>query len=67
MRYNLDVLNDKEFEDLAKDLLDCKFGIQLEIYKAGRDGGIDHRYSKSIPNEIIVQVKHYKKSKFANL
>lgn len=67
MRYNLDVLNDKEFEDLAKDLLDVKFKINFEIFKAGRDSGIDLRYSKEKPNEIVVQIKHYIGSVFSNL
>ncbi|RKF38672.1 hypothetical protein BCY89_26780 [Sphingobacterium siyangense] len=67
MRYNLEVLNDKEFEDLAKDLLDNKLGKEFEIFKAGRDCGIDLRYSGKFPNEIIVQVKHYIASKFSDL
>lgn len=53
MRYNLEVLNDKEFEDLAKDWLDSELGVEFEIFKADRDGGIDLRYSKSDPNEIL--------------
>lgn len=67
MGYNLGVLNDKEFEDLAKDLLDSKLGVEFEIFKAGKDGGIDLRYSKRKPNEILVQVKHYVNSKFSDL
>lgn len=67
MRYNLEVLNDKEFEDLAKDLLDSKLSKEFEIFKAGKDGGIDLRYSGKFPNEIIVQVKHYIGSKFSDL
>lgn len=67
MKYNLDVLNDKEFEDLAKDLLDSEFKVNFEIFKAGRDGGIDLRHTKNKPNEIIVQVKHYINSSYSNL
>lgn len=67
MRYNLEVLNDKEFEELAKDLLDAKLNIDLEIFKVGKDGGIDLRDSKLTENRCIVQVKHYVGSNFSNL
>src|SRR5690606_18062668 len=67
MHYNLEVLNDKEFEELAKDLLDAKLGTDLEIFKAGKDGGIDLRDSKDEENKYIIQVKHYVGSKFSNL
>ena len=32
-----------------------------------KDQGIDLRYAKNSDNEIIVQCKHYKNSKFSNL
>lgn len=67
MQYNLEVLNDKEFEELAKDLLDAKLSTDLEIFKVGKDGGIDLRSSRKRENEYIVQVKHYLGSKFSNL
>lgn len=67
MRYNLEVLNDKEFEELAKDLLDSKLKIDLEIFKVGKDGGVDLRCSKRVENSFIVQVKHYVGSKYSNL
>ncbi|WDF69200.1 restriction endonuclease [Sphingobacterium oryzagri] len=63
----MEVLNDKEFEELAKDLLDAKLGTDLEIFKVGKDGGIDLRNSKNTENKYIVQVKHYVGSKFSNL
>src|SRR5690606_30954939 len=67
MQYNLEVLNDKEFEELAKDLLDAKLSTDLEIFKVGKDGGIDLSSSRKRENEYIVQVKHYLGSKFSNL
>jgi len=67
MAYNLGVLNDKEFEDLAKDLLELELGVKFENFKRGKDGGIDLRYAKTERNEIIVQVKHFSGSKFSNL
>ena len=44
MKYHLEVLNDKEFEDLCKALLDAYYGVDFQIFKAGRDGGIDLLY-----------------------
>jgi len=67
MNYNLEVLNDKEFEDLSKDLLEEELDIPLQNFKTGKDGGIDLRYSSHNLNEIIIQAKAYTKSKYANL
>ncbi|MEP5105862.1 MAG: restriction endonuclease, partial [Ekhidna sp.] len=64
----LKVLNDKEFEELAKDLLELELGIQLQNFKRGRDKGIDLRYSTEVNNnDLVIQVKHYPGSKFADL
>lgn len=65
--YNLEVLNDKEFEELCKDLLEQELGLSFQIFKSGRDKGIDLRYAKNVENEIIVQVKRYIKSTYSNL
>jgi hypothetical protein len=67
MKYNLGVLNNVEFEDLCKDLLDLEMNINLQIFKDGADGGIDLLYSSSAENEIVVQVKHYEISGYAKL
>lgn len=59
-KYDFTTLNDKDFEELARDLLNKKMKLGLQSYKSGRDGGIDLRYASSKnPNEIIAQVKHY--------
>lgn len=65
--YNLEVLNDKEFEELCKDLLENEMGIQFQIFKRGKDKGIDLRYAESVENQIIVQAKHMMKSKYTDL
>ena len=65
--YNLEVLNDKEFEELCKDLLEEELGLKFQIFKTGRDKGIDLRYAKNTENEIIVQVKQYNRSTYSNL
>lgn len=67
MKYNLDVLNDKEFEDLCKDLLDTVYEVDFQLFKAGKDGGIDLLYAGKVENEIVVQVKHYVGSGYAHL
>lgn len=67
MQYRLDVLNNKDFEDLTQALLEAELGISFQNFKSGKDGGIDLRYSENIENEIIVQAKHFLKSKFSDL
>lgn len=66
--YNLENINDKEFELLARDILQKELGLKLESFKKGRDGGIDLRYSKpNMNNDIIVQAKHWFHSNFEKL
>jgi flagellar biosynthesis GTPase FlhF len=63
-QYNFSTLNDKDLEELARDLLNREFSeIRFQNFKTGKDKGIDLRYStNNFENEIIVQVKHYLKS-----
>jgi energy-coupling factor transporter ATP-binding protein EcfA2 len=66
--YNFSTLNDKEFELIAKDLLNAKFNLQLQDFKVGKDKGRDLRFStKDNNNSIVVQAKHYLGSEFAQL
>lgn len=65
--YTFETLNDKEFEELSKDLLEIELGIRLQSFKTGPDGGVDLRYSQDYSNEIVVQVKHYFKSGYSKL
>lgn len=66
--YNFSTLNDKEFEQLAKDLLNAKFNLGLQDFKVGKDKGTDLRFSTSQNNNsIVVQVKHYIGSGFAQI
>ncbi|WP_316851582.1 nSTAND3 domain-containing NTPase [Pedobacter agri] len=67
MRYTLDVLHNKDFEDLAKDILEAELQVQLQSFRSGKDKGIDMRYAMDVENEIIVQAKHYLKSSFSDL
>ncbi|MGA6121642.1 restriction endonuclease [Sphingobacterium anhuiense] len=68
MQYNLEVLNDKEFELLSKDLLEKVLQTSLQNFKSGKDGGIDVRYSSNSSfNEIVIQAKAYTKSAYSDL
>jgi hypothetical protein len=58
--YNFLNLSPPEFEDLTKDLLQKHLKITLESFTAGRDNGIDLRYSQEYTNQIVIQCKRYK-------
>ncbi|QIA63560.1 hypothetical protein GT360_08535 [Vibrio astriarenae] len=60
--YSFDCLNDKEFEELANDIVEVVFGIRIERFKQGPDQGIDGRFYISNEQNVIVQSKHYQKS-----
>lgn len=67
-QYNFSTINDKELEELVRDLLSQEFSIPFQSFKIGKDKGIDLRYSTSNDeNSIIVQVKHYLKSGYNQL
>jgi hypothetical protein len=66
--YTFSTLNDKELEELVRDLLSQKMDIHFQSFKAGKDKGIDLRYSTDkSENDIIVQVKHYLKSGYTQI
>lgn len=67
MIYRFDVLNDKDFEELSQALLEPELNVSLQSFKNGRDGGIDLRYCGNKENQIVIQAKHYLKSKFSDL
>ena len=68
MNYNFSSINDKDLEDLTRDLLSKDLNTKFQSFKKGRDKGIDLRYSTvGDENEIIIQVKHYVGSKYSNL
>ncbi|WP_350000924.1 restriction endonuclease [Pseudarthrobacter sp. WHRI 8279] len=68
MSHNLEALTAFDFESLAKTVLDETLGVDLEIYKAGRDGGIDLRHAWSgDAGQLIVQCKHTPAAKIGSL
>lgn len=64
--FNYANLNDVEFEELCKDVMQKKLSTSLRVFAKGRDGGIDLTDNVNT-HSIIIQVKHYIGSKFANL
>ncbi|MYE06537.1 MAG: hypothetical protein F4Y04_04835 [Chloroflexi bacterium] len=66
MTYDFRRLSPHDLELLARDLLQAAWGVELESFKTGRDGGIDLRYARAGAN-VIVQCKHYVESGIAAL
>ncbi|WP_113671915.1 restriction endonuclease [Vallitalea guaymasensis] len=64
--YNYHDLNDVEFEELCKDVMEKMLDKDLRIFAKGRDGGIDLTDNVKTKN-IVIQVKHYINSNFSNL
>lgn len=68
MNYDFSTLNDRDLEELVRDLLSKKLNVDFQSFKPGADKGIDLRYSTiNDENEIIVQVKHYAGSGLSKL
>ncbi|NFM77949.1 hypothetical protein FDC04_03725, partial [Clostridium botulinum] len=66
LMFNYRNLDDVEFEELCKDIMQKKLKTTLRTFRKGIDGGIDLK--DNIPeNNIIVQVKHYINSTFSDL
>lgn len=66
--YDFQTLSFDEFEHLVRDLLQKFWNVHLESFKAGRDGGIDLRYTTvvNLPG-TIVQCKRYAANAFSRL
>src|SRR5205807_5018708 len=63
--YDFKQLSPADFEDLTRDLLQRHWRIHLEVFKTGRDKGIDFRYAAA--DATIVQCKHFVGSSTAKL
>ncbi|WP_164467959.1 restriction endonuclease [Epilithonimonas vandammei] len=44
MEYDFSKLNDREFENLAASIIEKELKNRVEIFKSGRDGGVDGRF-----------------------
>ncbi|MBB2927109.1 nSTAND3 domain-containing NTPase [Paraburkholderia silvatlantica] len=69
MSYDFTTLSPSDFENLVADLLSRSWGQRLEIFKAGKDDGIDLRIAPVDTDEgdTIVQCKRYAPHKIAEL
>jgi len=66
MEYYLSKRNDREFESLAGDIISKHLNLNVEKFKAGKDGGVDGRFWIG-KNEGILQCKHYWKTGYQGL
>jgi DNA polymerase III delta prime subunit len=64
--YYFHQLSPYDLEILARDLLQARWGVTIESFKTGKDGGIDLRYAAAT-STVIVQVKHLAKTGLAGL
>ena len=60
-------LSSRDFEELARDLLQADWGVALEAFTVGRDQGIDLRHISVDRGTTIVQCKHYAGSGYSQL
>jgi hypothetical protein len=66
-RYDFASLSSRDFEELARDLLQAEWNVVLESFRSGKDCGIDLRYMPARGGATIVQCKHYAVSGFSKL
>lgn len=64
--FNYQNLESGQFEELCRDIMEVKTGIPLRVFAKGTDGGIDLT-DDPVRKRIVVQVKHYEKSRFSDL
>lgn len=58
--YPFHLLSGHDFEHVVRDILQERWGIELEEFGSGPDGGVDLRRAGVVnPNELVVQCKQY--------
>lgn len=67
MEYDFSKLNDREFEALGASIIEKILTKRVEIFKSGRDGGVDGRFWIGKSKEGIIQCKHYIETSYAKL
>lgn len=67
MEYDFSKLNDREFEILAASVIEKELKNKVEIFKSGRDGGVDGRFWIGEKKEGIIQCKHYFETPYPQL
>ncbi len=64
--FNYENLDDVEFEELCKDILEKQLDKKFKIFAKGKDGGVDLTDNVK-SHDVIAQVKHYSRSPFSSL
>lgn len=59
-KYSFELLTWFDFENLSRDVVQTREGIELESFSEGKDGGIDFRRIFNKDKSLVVQSKHYK-------
>lgn len=67
MEYDFSKLNDREFETLAASVIEKEVNEKVEIFKAGKDGGVDGRFWIGESKEGIIQCKHFLETPYPKL
>lgn len=67
MEYDFSKLNDREFEALGASIMENILAKRVEIFKSGRDGGVDGRFWIGKSKEGIIQCKHYISTPYTTL
>lgn len=65
--YTFHSLSDADFEDLVCDLLQQELQLRFQQFAQGRDKGIDLLHGARLSGSIVVQCKHYCRSKYSSL
>jgi hypothetical protein len=64
--YDFIQLSPHDFELICRDLLQAEWGLVLESFRTGKDGGIDFRYAQA-GKKIIIQCKRFVETGFSGL
>ncbi len=64
--YRFDPLSDREFEEFCCDVLSRYLSVRIELFKSGKDSGIDGRFF-SCGDVCIIQCKRYVVSQYNSL
>lgn len=66
MGYDFSKLNDREFEVLGASIIKKTLNKRIEVFKAGKDGGVDGRFWIG-DKEGVIQCKHWVKTPYKKL
>ncbi|TYR30787.1 hypothetical protein FXV77_21805 [Sphingobacterium phlebotomi] len=66
MGFDFSKLNDREFEALIASIIQKEINKKVEIFKSGKDGGVDGRFWIGT-KEGIIQCKHYLETPYNKL